>query len=831
MREPLIAPLAAIALGILLARAVPFEPRELGALIAAFSALGALSLWLRKKVLALACTLLALTAAGCFTWLSHRPGPAPELDTDDGEPVILSGCVVDPAVLARDREQFTLELGPGARARVNWYLRPGETAPAFRYGQLVEFPAKTRRPHNYQNPGAFDYVHYLARQSIYWTASSPAGARAKILPGRCGSSFWRAIYALRTAALGRIETLYQGSPYNIAMMEAVLIGESSGLERIWTEEYRATGTFHALVISGSHVAVLAAFLLALLRLCFVPRDWATLATVLAAWLYAFITGWQAPVIRSAAGMTLFAIGRMFYREGRLLNVLAAVALVFLLADPEQMFDPSFQLSFLSVALIGAFVVPIIEKTSGPLSRGLPALRDAGRDVYLPPETAQFRIEMRMGIRTLTLLGVHPAVAHFALSAAARIAIFFYDLILTSAMIQIGLALPMAIYFHRVSFSGLSANAVVVPLLGAVVPIGFLALFTNSTFLAGFAAWLLDLSRITVGWHSRWEPNWRIPDPPIWLALAFPCALILAAIRFRRLWPRLLAGAAALILLAVLVRSPFPPIVQPGALEVTAIDVGQGDSILVAFPDGKVMLIDGGGIPGFGRKYRTRLDVGEDVVAPYLWTRAIRRIDVVALTHAHEDHIGGLPAILRDFEVGEVWTGAIPEGFPLPFLQVRRMQAGEPFAFGGASVQILAPLPDYEPGAAPKNNDSLVMRIVYGRRSVLLTGDMEKQIEARLTVPRTDVLKVGHHGSHSSSMPAFLDAVHPAFALISVGFENSYGHPHRDTLDHLAERRILTLRTDRQGLLTIRTNGWGRWSVCATCPRSFSSLNCGILPLR
>jgi competence protein ComEC len=815
VREPLLAPLAAVICGILLGRAVPFEARELWILTGAFALLGVVAVW--KKTgnrIAGAPVLLAFLSTGALV-------AAPELDTPDNAPVILSGCVVEPAVLARDREQFTLELAPHARARVNWYLREGETAPAFQYGQIVEIPAKTRRPHNYQNPGAFDYVHFLARQSIYWSASTPAGAQAIILPGRCGSRFWQAIYSIRTAALARIEELYRPSAYNIAMMQAVLIGESSGLERVWTEDFRSTGTFHALVISGSHVAVLAAFFLFLLRLCLVPRDWATLAAVLAAWLYAFVTGWQAPVVRSAAGMTLFAIGRYFYRQGRMLNILAAIALVFIVADPEQLFDASFQLSFLAVALLAAFAVPLIERTSGPLQYGLSNLSEASRDLHMPPRVAQFRIEMRLAAQTLQLLIPHltTKISRHMVAVPARITLYFYELILTSAVIQIGLALPMAMYFHRVSFSGLSANAFVVPLLTAVVPVGFLAVFTNSTLLAQFAGWMLDLSRMAVAWHARWEPDWRIPDPPMWLGIAFTLALVLAAIRFPSKWVRFAMACVALVFLGILIAHPFRPTVEPGVLEITVIDVGQGDSLLVAFPDGKLMLVDGGGIASFGRTTKTRLDIGEDVVAPYLWTRSIKHLDIVALTHAHEDHIGGLAAIVQDFHVKELWTGATPS-YPswdrlkqvalARGVKIKPMQRGTPFAFGGASMQVLAPLPDYVPGEAPKNNDSLVLRLAYGRHSVLLTGDMEKQIEQQLlaegAILRTDVLKVGHHGSKSSSTPAFLDALHPAFALISDGFENSYGHPHAQTIANLADRHIATYRTDRQGLLTIRTDG-------------------------
>lgn len=246
MREPLLLPLVAVGSGILLARVVPFTIAEILIITAAFTALGILS---HSKPLKRAAALLACLAAGAFFTLLHRPPPPPELDTADSTPIILSGCVVEPAVTARGREQFTVELGPHARARVNWYLRPNETAPEVHYGQLIEFPAKTRSPHNFQNPGAFDYAHFLARQKIFWTASTPAGATLTVLPGHCGSLFWSAIYSLRTAALTRVDELFEAG-YQRAMMEAILIGETAGLQRLWTDDYRVTGTFHALVIPG-----------------------------------------------------------------------------------------------------------------------------------------------------------------------------------------------------------------------------------------------------------------------------------------------------------------------------------------------------------------------------------------------------------------------------------------------------------------------------------------------------------------------------------------------------------------------------------------------------
>lgn len=806
MKHPLLGPLAAIAGGILVFRFVPFGQSEIVAATAAFFLLGWLALWRGARVLAGACCLLALFFVGAFDARVHSPGPPPEIDATGREVVIIEGCVVEPPAVSMERERFILELDRDARAQVTLFIKPGQTLPALHYGQKIELDAKVRPPRNFGNPGAFDYRRYLARQNIYWTASAAAGD-VRVLPGSCGSWFQKAVMDLRASALARIDRLYPGDTYQSGMMQAILIGQSFQLQKVWTEQYRSTGTFHAIVISGTHVAVLAAFFLLLLRICLVPESLALLVTVMAAWLYALVTGWQAPCVRSAAGLTLFMIAGYFYRERRIMNLLAAVALGFLLFDPDQLFDASFQLTFLAVGFLGAFAAPAIAATSGPLASGLREIADAGGDAHLHPRAAQFRIEMRLLAQTLR-------APLWVVTAPARVVFFVYEIVLTSAVVQLGLALPMVVYFHRLGFSGLSANAFVVPLLGLVVPVGFVAIFTGWGWVARIAGALLWASQKVVWFHANLEPNWRIPTPPVWLGVALAAALLAAAI-WRVRWS--VAPVAAL--LTLLLWHPFAADTHPGQLELTAIDVGQGDSLLVVFPDGKRMLVDGGGIPAFGRIARSQLDIGEDVVAPYLWDRGMRGVDIVALSHAHEDHSGGLAALIADFHPREVWTGVTPDSPEWEAVRLKAVAVGAKivplrapaqFAFGGATIEVLAPTPDYLPYDTPKNNDSLVLRATFGERGFLLCGDIERAVEQEMlwanAVRPTDVLKVPHHGSRTSTTEEFVSAVHPAFALISAGFENSYGHPHPTVVQRLGEHHATILRTDQEGLITVRTDG-------------------------
>ena len=824
MREPLILPLVAFAAGILVDQALPFSTREAVLAAGALAVLALLpaSPWIKRTAM-----LFAMLFAGAFAAAWHRPGPPPEIDATSKEIVIVAGCVVEPTVFAEDRAQFTLELAPGARARVTIPSDEsddeGDPAPArLGYGQRIEIVARLRHPHNFNNPGSFDYAAYLARRDIFWTASMPRNTPPTVLPGRCGSRFMAGIFALRTAALDRIDGLYSGD-YARGMMEAVLIGETERLERVWTDDFRRTGTFHALVISGVHVTVLAAVLLFLLRLFPLSELSALAMTAAAAWLYALVSGFSAPVVRAAGGFTLYTLARACFRRARVMNLLAAVALVYLAWDPSQIFEASFQLSFLAVAAIGALAAPLLESTTGPYAQGLRGLANADLDPHIyshgDPQIVQFRVEVRLAAETLWLWTQLPARwAQEFLSLALRALLFAFEMVVISATMQIGLALPMAEYFHRVSFTGLSANLLIVPAMNAVVPLGFMAIFSGWRWIGWLAGALLRFSARVAGWHANLEPAWRVPDPPLWLVLAFAAALIACAVLIRRKVWRWPAIVTVIGLFVLLLWQPWLDLPPTGLLELTAIDVGQGDSLLVVLPRGEIMLVDGGGQLVYGRQRRSNLNIGEDVVSPYLWNRGIRRIDVMVATHSHQDHIGGLPSVMSNFRPKELWTGANPPEELVELARRLGIPASEKHPAGriersGATLEVLAPSDDYRTDK-PGNNDSLVLRINYGSRSFLLTGDMERGIEAKLLASgvdlHADVLKVGHHGSRTSSTQAFLEAVSPSVALISVGFENSFGHPHPDVVGRLMARHAAILRTDLDGLVSARTDGQALW---------------------
>lgn len=835
--HPFLWPTVGLAAGILAFRLTPLDWTDAALTACSFGLLAewarwhTVSAWLRRALWTL---FFAGVGVGAAWW--HRPGPLPWVNAAAKEVVVISGCVVESPAWQQDRGRFLLEIEPGILAQVSLYLREGDTPPVLHYGQRVEFEGRIRRPGNFRNPGAFDYAAYLEARDIYFLASGRVDAQVRTLPGDCGTRWGHVIDGVRGGILQRLEAHFGGDPRTLALLSALLIGHGANLERSWTEDFRRTGTYHAIVISGLHFSFLTLTLFLLFRVL-TPSPTARLVAGLAlGWTYAAVAGMSAPVMRAAALMSLFLVARFLYREGRLLNLLCVSAFGCLLAAPWLLFDASFQLSFAAVTALAVITVPWTERTIGLRRRACAHLDEPARDVRLPRMAAAFRVELRLLAETLALLT--PVAAERWMRGARVLAGAYWvlEMVLTSVVMQVALAVPMILYFHRISWSSVSANLIIVPLLNACIPLGFLAAATGWTPVVSLTHLLMSGASNVAHWHVARLPDVRTPDPPAWLMAAFVTALLGWAATAGSRW-RWAGFGGVLVVFGVMVAHPFAPLVSAREMELSVMDVSQGDALFLAVPDGprpRLMVIDGGGFLTIkGRK--PGIDTGEDVISPYLWSRGIQRLDVLVSTHAHEDHTGGLPALLENFRPRELWTGANPqsptwraveEKARTLGIRVRAMHAGEVFDYGEARVTVVSPAPDYVPAPQPRNADSLGFAIQYGKRSFLLTGDLERPNELRMLaerwLPRVDVLKVAHHGSRTSTTAAFLEEARPAFAVISVGEQNFFRHPSPVVLRALDEAHVAVYRTDRDGLVSLFTDGRGlRVETWLGSPRPFS----------
>ena len=734
----------------------------------------------RLGLLAVLLLWASLGALRHLTWIHHPAHHVVHTVPSDRQPVVVHGVVVeDPVELFNPPEPERVVCVIEARhiqthdgwKPVTGRIRARLLNPRFAlaHGDEVLVEGQWSRVPGPGNPGQFDWRSALAREGIHALLS--VGSHHGMVRLRRGQGRWweAGIIALRHRLETRLRATF--SDYHAGLLRSFLLGQRVALDEDLKQCFVETGTMHLVVISGFNVGLIAGILELLLRLLGFPLRLRLITSAAALLGYCLLTGMQPPVTRATLMAWVVLGGIWMDRVVNWPNALAAAALMMLWLSPSQLWDPGFQLSFGAVASLLAF-------------------------------TTRFR----EALEPLLPIPVGWLKRYVAISLAATLAIW------------VGLWPLLAWYFHLVSPISVIANLILVPLVSVLVSVGTLVLMLGAVaaplmqWAGGGLTWLVDLTVACVQWLHRIPfGSWPVGRPSSWLIGGY-AALVLLSLARRRL--KLHAGqvlAAWLIgLNAWLWRAVIGGARASPWLEVTFLDVGHGDSIVVRTPDRHTLLIDAG-----------TPEAGRTVVAPFLRSRGIHTLDAVIVTHPDTDHVGGVGPVLQQVRVRQLLTNGFPPSYRtvhqlMAQLEHRRIPHARLAAgmrlggVAGVELAVLHPPMGFVPGTDPWSNDnSLVLKLTKDHASVLLCGDLEERgvpwLLASQQALGATILKVPHHGSALGPLgPAFFQAVHPRAAVISVG--RLHHLPAAAVLNELNAVHARTFLTLRDGAVVVRTDG-------------------------
>ena len=791
--------------------------------LAAMLAIVAAALFMRRA--ASTATAVAMVAIAAAVSTPARDTVTPRFSAhsirnfSDGAAVTLEGRINRASQLYPDREYVFVDVdrARAVAAAPNLQASSGTVRLTIvgereqvRVGDAVRVAGVLRFARNFGDPGEFDYAAYLARQGIAATMVLNAKKSTRLAVIGYRREFPASQIAAVRARIGAfIDANLVGEER--AEMRALVIGDRSGIGAALRQRFALTGLAHMLVISGLHLGFVAAAAFSLVRLLMMlfpgltargyANKAAALAAALAASAYAAIAMPHVSTARALVMVLAYALAIIADRARALLASLALAAIVICLALPGSTADIGFQLSFASV-----LAIVLGMRRFAPWWRRRIGMHD----------TAEHTPGAKHTLSWMPRAGA---------ALAGYVAVSFWALM--------GVAPLTAYHFNQFSAVGVIANSVVVPIMavGGVIcgltacAIGMIAPALGAPLLI-VAGWSLAAGTYLAGWFARWPAAYFLIFTPTPLEIAIVYAFLL-------LWlTRPIEGASITVLPQSSARSSIrrrlacfailAVILAADAawwthdrwfasgLRVTFLSVGEGDAAVVRFAGGRVMLIDAGGAwPG-------GFDFGERIVARYLWGEKIMRVDYLVVSHPDLDHFGGMAFVARNFSPREFWMTAAVKPEPMYTALMAEVAAEKiplrvvdsamrPLILGGASVRCLGPAP--EEAATRDNNLSMVLRIGMGAQEVLFTGDIEAAGE-RALLARTPaamlaatVLKAPHHGSRTSSSNAFIAAVRPQVAVLSLGYRNRFGFPAPEVVERYVAAGARVFRTDRSGAVS------------------------------